>query len=318
MKAVFLDRATFSNSIELTPINQQVGQLDTYLLTSPSEVIERSAEAEIIVTNKVVINDEIMAELPALKLICVAATGTNNIDLEAAKKRGITVCNASDYAGPSVSQYIFSQLLNHFQNINHHNKNVIDGKWASSTSFCFLGNPIQELAGKTLGLVGYGHIAQQVEKIAIAFGMDVLIAERPGATAIRTGRLPFTEVLSRSDILSLHCPLTEQTKHLMNTETFGQCKKGAILVNTARGQIVEEHALLDALTSGQLSVAMLDVLSTEPPPPESILLKAQPDNLVITAHMAWASQQAQQRLIRILGENIESFLAGSPLNVVNK
>jgi glycerate dehydrogenase len=316
MKAAFLDQKTFSDTIDFSDITKHVDLLSTYQLTSPEQVIQRCQGHEIVITNKVELDEAVLTALPELKLICVAATGTNNIDLSAAKRLGITVANAAGYAGVSVAQYIFSQLLHCVQHIEVHNKNTERGLWQASDTFCVFGNPINELAGKTLGIVGYGHIAKKVAKIAEAFDMNILISEHEGAGAIRLGRTNFHDVLRQSDVVSLHCPLTDTTKHLINEETLSLMKSDAILINTARGSIIDSYALKNALLKGAIGYAILDVLDQEPPSPDHPLLSSLLPNLKVTAHIAWASQQAQQRLIRIIGDNIKAFLNDEKKNLV--
>ena len=316
MNAVFLDLATFSNTIDFSVLKKQCSTFQTFNFTQPGQIIDRANDAEILITNKVIINAKIMSQLPQLKLICVAATGTNNIDLDAARERGIVVTNASNYAGPSVAQYIFSHLLDYFQQIQSHNRNVEQGLWSTSASFCVLGQPINELAGKTLGLLGYGHIAKAVATIAKAFGMQVLISERPNAEIVREGRVAFEDMLYQSDIVSLHCPLTAETENLFNTSVFSKMKSNAVLINTARGGIVNSLDLKQALQNNDIGYAILDVLEVEPPPSEHPLLQGDINNLRVTAHIAWASQQAQQRLIDILAKNINSFKNNNIINQV--
>ena len=317
MKTVFLDSQTFSPQISLNAIEQQVKQFVHYPLTSPDQVLSRCSDADIVITNKVVLDSALINKLPSVKLICVAATGTNNIDLPAAANAGIVVTNVADYADTAVAQYIFAQLLNYFQNISHHNQNTLQGKWHRSDTFCFLGQPINELAGKTIGLIGYGHIAKRVASIAQAFGMQVLISERKNAHTCRKDRVAFSQVLAQADIISLHCPLNKDTYQLINQQSLQQMKSNAILINTARGDIVDEAALINALQNRQIAQAIVDVVSKEPPTKSCLLANQQLDNLVVTAHIAWASMQAQQRIIDGIATNIEHYLTKQPINVVN-
>ncbi len=314
MRAVFLDQQTFSQDIDFSLLIAQTKEFTGYDNTQPEQVVERCKKADIVITNKVVLNAAILKQLPDLKLICVAATGTNNIDITAAKALGIAVTNVADYAGSSVAQYILAQLLHYFQNIHAHNQNTRDGNWSKSETFCMHGSPIEELAGKTLGLIGYGHIAESLAKIAKAFGMSVIIGERKGATRIRQNRISFEHLLRDSDIISLHCPLTEDTEKLINNDTLALMKPTALLVNTARGPIVCSEALRAALIKGTIAYAIIDVLETEPPPACHPLLIDMPENIAVTAHMAWASKQAQTRLLATLAKNIQSFEKGHKLN----
>ncbi|MDO6446558.1 D-2-hydroxyacid dehydrogenase [Colwellia sp. 1_MG-2023] len=316
MHAVFLDQQTFSADIALTDIKKQLTSLTCYPLTQPDEVIPRAKDADIIITNKVLLGEALLAQLPKLKLICIAATGINNVDILAAKKLNIGVTNVSGYAKGSVPQYVFAQILEYFSQASHHNLNVEQGLWQQSPSFCYHGNGSRELADKTLGLIGYGTLAKAVETIALAFGMTVLIAERPNSAELRNGRKPFNEVIEKADVLSLHCPETPETTNLINADVFKKMKSSAVLINTARGAIINEDDLLQALNTKQIAFAILDVLKQEPPASDHILLRKQPKNLKITAHIAWATLEAQQRLINIIAQNIADFMLNKSTNRV--
>lgn len=317
MRAVFLDLNTFSPTITLEGIEQQVQQLTCYPATSVNEVITRSIDADIIITNKVMLSAEILQALPKLKLICISATGYNNVDIDAASKHNIAVTNVSGYASQSVAQYVFAQLLAYFQQTSHHNKNTEQGLWTTSDAFCYHGNMIQELAGKTLAIVGYGSLGKAVETIGKAFNMRIIISERRNSPTIRSGRTAFDDVISKADIISLHCPQTNETEKLINSNVLSKMKDTAVLINTARGALIDEEALLKALKNQQIGCAILDVLSHEPPPAEHPLLQLNLPNLKITAHIAWASIEAQQRLIKLLSENISAFKKGQLLNRLN-
>jgi glycerate dehydrogenase len=260
---------------------------------------------------------EILQALPKLKLICISATGYNNVDIDAASKHNIAVTNVSGYASQSVAQYVFAQLLAYFQQTSHHNKNTEQGLWTTSDAFCYHGNMIQELAGKTLAIVGYGNLGKAVEAIGKAFNMRIIISERPNSPTIRSGRTAFDEVISKADIISLHCPQTNETEKLINSNVLSKMKDTAVLINTARGALIDEEALLKALKNQQIGCAILDVLSHEPPPAEHPLLQLNLPNIKITAHIAWASIEAQQRLIKLLSENISAFKKGQLLNRLN-
>lgn len=321
MKAVFLDSHTFSANISFSAIEQQVTNLTCYSNTAAEQVLERCLEAEIIITNKVVFTAEMLAQLPLLKLICIAATGYNNIDIEAASKHNIAVSNVSGYAGNAIAQYVFSQILEYYQQTTHHNTNTEQGLWQQSDTFCYHGNAITELAGKTLAIVGYGTLGQSVAKLANAFDMKVLISERPNSKEVRQGRVSFEQAISEADILSLHCPQTPDTTNLINAAVLAKMKPSAMLINTARGMLVNSDDLLTALKSKQIAYAVLDVLEQEPPPADHPLLvalqKNQVDNLKITAHIAWASGESQQRLINLLSNNINAFSKGLRLNRID-
>jgi len=322
MRATFLDSQTFSSNISFLAIEQQVTSLTCYSTSTPEQVLERCQGADIVITNKVVITGEILAQLPQLKLICIAATGYNNIDIEAASKHNIAVTNVSGYAGNSVAQYVLAQMLEYYQQTCHHNTNTEQGHWQQSKTFCYHGNGIAELAGKTLGIVGYGSLGKAVIKLAEAFGMNILISERPtfgsSNAEVRQGRVSFEQVIAQADILSLHCPQTPETTNLINARVLAKMKPAAMLINTARGALVNSKDLLEALKTKQIAYAVLDVLEQEPPPVDHPLLVAlqQNDlpNLKITAHIAWASSEAQQRLINLLGDNIAAFKCGEKLN----
>lgn len=310
VKAVFLDSSTFSSKISFEAI-EQVAELTTYPVSTAEQVIARASEAQIIITNKVVVDAEMMARLPKLNLICVAATGMNNIDLAAAERIGITVKNVSGYAGTSLAQYVFAQILSHFSQIEKHNQNTKLGKWQQQPIFCLHDSPIVELQDKTLCLVGYGVLAKTVEQVALAFGMKVIIAERKGQSEPRENRVPFVEAITQADVISLHCPLTEDTENLIDRDVLNRMKSTAMLINTARGAVVNSEDLKQALLNKQIALAVLDVLEVEPPPPEHPLLDTRLDNLKLTGHIAWASIEAQQRLIDMLAKNIATAFSNA-------
>ncbi len=312
--AVFLDTKTFADTVDLSPIKTVVDQLICFDFTSQNQIIERCQTAEILITNKVIISADIIQQLPQLKLICVAATGVNNIDLTACQQHKVTVCNVTHYAANAVAQYVFSQLLNYYEQLDKQLAQVKAGYWPKSTSFCLHGASIEELAGKTLAICGFGDLGQKVAKIAQAFELNVLILERPNATVIRENRVPFEQGIQVADIVSIHCPLTDDTFHLFDQATLSLMKKGSVLVNTARGAIVDNQALIDALSQQHLAAAFIDVLDEEPPRQDHPLLNSQLSNLFITAHIAWASRQAQQRLIDTIASNIKAFLTGELQN----
>ena len=317
MQAVFLDRQTFDNKILLTHIKQHTDALTCYQITQPADTVSRCQNAEIIITNKVVLSAKILEQLPNLKLICIAATGTNNVDIKTATSLGIAVTNVSGYANHSVTQYIFSQILEYYSQTSHHHKNTEQGLWQTSPTFCYHGNGINELAGKTLGIIGYGSLGQSVARLAKAFGMKVMIAERKSASKIREGRSSFTRVLQNADIISLHCPQTIETEQLVNDYFLQEMKSTAMLINTARGALIDNQALINALTNEKIAYAVLDVLEQEPPSRDHPLLGCDLPNLKITAHIAWASFQAQQRLIELIADNILAFKQDRSVNRVD-
>jgi glycerate dehydrogenase len=259
----------------------------------------------------VLLSESVLKQLPQLKLVCIAATGMNNVDLSAAKNLGISVTNVSGYSQASVSQYVFAQMLAYFNKTTHHNKNTKQGHWQNSPTFCYHGEGSQELAGKKIGIIGYGNLGKAVADIAQAFGMEVLIAERVNATDIRKHRHSFIDVLKQADVISLHCPQTPETINLMNSERLALMKTSALLINTARGALVNSRDLLQALKNKQIAHAILDVLEQEPPAASHPLINAlthnEISNLSLTAHIAWASIESQQRLINLIAINIQNF-----------
>jgi glycerate dehydrogenase len=317
MHAVFLDQHTFGSGISLQVIQQQVESLTCFSTTSAEQIVSRCRDADVVITNKVLLSAASLKQLPKLKLICIAATGTNNVDLNAALELGIAVNNVSGYCSASLSQYVFAQMLEYFNQTSHHNHNTSRGLWQKSATFCLHGNGFSELSGKTLGIIGYGNLGKAVADIGQAFGMRILIAERPKSSTIRNGRLSFDQVLCQADVLSLHCPQTPDTENLINTHTLSRMKSSAMLINTARGALVNSNDLLIALKTKQIGYAVLDVLEQEPPPSDHVLLQAisnqqantQLNNLKITAHIAWASNESQQRLLDLVADNIAKFKA---------
>ena len=275
--------------------------------------VERAREADIVLTNKVVIDAEVMAQLPRLKYVGVLATGYNVVDLDAARARGVTVTNIPAYSTMSVAQMVFAHLLNVTQRVALYDRAVKQGEWERSEDFCFYRAPLTELAGKTMGIVGLGHIGMAVARIALAFGMNVLAYTSKTQTEDDIeATQSYGDLFRRADVLSLHCPLTPETHHLVNAERLKLMKPEAILINTGRGPLVDEEALCDALCQGRLAAACLDVLTMEPPQH----LPHAP-NLYITPHLAWATREARERLLHIAAENIRAFLEGKPRNVVS-
>lgn len=317
MKTVFLDYQTFSKDSDLTSLQQVVDDLTVYATTSPEQVIARCQNAEVVLSNKVLLNREILSQLPKLKLVCITATGINNIDIKAARALNIAVTNVGGYAKNSVAQYVFAQLLAYYSQIAHHNDNCQKGLWQQSDTFCLHGNGSIELAGKSIAIIGYGALGQKVAEIARAFDMKVLIAERPDAATIRPERMAFLAAIEQADIISLHCPQTLETQGMFNAKLFTRMKPSAILINTARGALINNEDLLNALNNEQIACAILDVLEQEPPPKDHILLAAQSSKLKITAHIAWASQQAQQTLLNLVAANISAFKQGLRTNRVD-
>ena len=330
MDAVFLDSQTFSDNISFALIKQQVTRLTCYATTTTAQIIERCQGADIIITNKVILTADILAQLPNLALICISATGYNNVDIAAAEKHNIAVTNVSGYADSSVAQYVLAQMLEYYQQSHHHNTNTTQGHWQQSDTFCYHGNAIAELAGKTLGIVGYGNLGKAVARLGDAFGMKVLISERVNNKTVRQGRVSFEQLLNQADIISLHCPQTPETVNLIDKSSLAKMKATAMLINTARGALVNSADLLVALTTQQIAYAVLDVLEQEPPAADHPLIMAIQEkstesnhlnklhNLKITAHIAWASTEAQQRLINLLSDNINAFKSGTRVNRLDR
>lgn len=305
MKAVFLDIEGL-NDLNLAHLEASFEVFDSFKSTAPEQVSERVVDADVVIVNKVQLTKEILSSVSRLSLICVVATGTNNVDLDAAKQNGIAVYNCQAYGIPSVVQHTFSLILALHTNLLNYDRAVREGDWQNSSQFCLLDYPIRELSGRKLGIIGYGHLGQGVANIAKAFGMEVLVASR-SLDDTRVGRVPLNELLSVVDVLSIHCPLTEETHNLIGAKALALMKNDAVLVNVARGGVVDEKALADALRSGELAGAATDVLTVEPPREGNILLSANIPNLIVTPHSAWGSQEARQRIIDQTVENIVAY-----------
>ncbi|MDA7024873.1 2-hydroxyacid dehydrogenase [Pseudomonas sp. FSL R10-0056] len=316
-RAVFLDYTSLDlGDLDLDPLRRSFGDLQLCADTTPTNVIERLQGVSVAISNKALLNAQTLAACPELKLILVAATGTNNVDLEAARALGITVANCQGYGTPSVAQHTLGLLLALATRLVDYNKAVADGQWQQAKQFCLLDFPIVELEGKTLGLFGHGELGSAVAKLAEAFGMRVLIGQIPGRPA-RAGRLTLDELLPQVDALTFHCPLTEHTRNFIGARELALLKPGAFVVNTARGGMIDEQALADALRSGHLGGAATDVLSVEPPRDGNPLLGADIPRLIITPHSAWGSREARQRIVGQLAQNAEAFFNGTALRVVS-
>ena len=309
----FLDASTVGD-IDLGHL-AALGKLEAYPVTAPDELIERLQHASIAITNKVVIDEAALQQAPQLKLICIAATGTNCVDLGAAKAAGITVCNVAGYSTASVTQHTLGLLINLATGMNRYAGEL--SQWAQSPIFTRLDYPMIDLAGKTLGIVGLGTIGKSVARAAQGFGMNVVALSRDGAQQGEIERLERDAFFAKSDAITLHCPLTPGTEKMMNRETLGLMKPSAFLINTGRGQLIDEDDLAVALKTGAIAGAGLDVLTAEPPPVDHVLLDPSLPNLIITPHTAWASLEARKRLLEGVAGNISAFLAGVPENVVN-
>jgi glycerate dehydrogenase len=305
---VFLDRRTIADGVHLRRPGFPHVWID-HDQTDASDVVARLQQATIAITNKVPIDAASIAALPELQLIAVAATGTDMIDKQEAAARGIPVVNIKGYAARTVPEHVFALLLALKRNIIAYRDAVLDGSWSRAGKFCVFAAPITDLAGQRLGIVGTGAIGDRVAAIGRAFGMEVVLSERPGAASMRDGRRPFDEVLTTSDALSLHCPLTDETRHMINDATLARMKPGAVLINTARGPLIDELALERALLAGRLGGAGLDVTSPEPPPADAPILRlARLPNVIVTPHVAWASAAAMQALADQLIGNLETFV----------
>lgn len=317
MRGCFLDVGSMGDELDWDALTDAVDEWQWHHYTRREDVAERIAGMDIVVTNKVVLDAQTLEGADHLKLVCVAATGVNNVDTDAAARCGIPVANVTGYATPAVSQHVLALMLAHATRWASYDSAVKRGDWAASEFFCLLDYPIEELAGQTLGLIGHGELGQAVGRLAEAFGMTVLVGERPGANHIRDGRVAVDELLERSDMISLHCPLTDDTHQLIDADALARMKNTAFLVNTARGAIVDSAALIAALKAGDIGGAGLDVLDQEPPPADHPLLDPAIPNLIVTPHSAWGSRGARQRMLEGVTANIQAFLDGGIRNRVN-
>ena len=315
MRIVILDGHTANPGDLSWEALEQLGEVTAYDRTSPDKTAERAAGADIVLTNKVVISREVIDRLPQLKYIGVLATGYNVVDIEAAHERGIVVTNVPAYSTESVAQMVFAHLLTVTNRTEHYATANREGRWTRCEDFCYWDSPLMELAGKTFGIVGLGNIGRRVAEIALAFGMRVKALTSKDTLPAGIEKTPLAELLATADVLSLHCPLTASTRHLINRATLAQMKPTAILINTGRGPLVDDQAVADALADGRLAAFCADVLTTEPPQADNPLLK-QP-NAFITPHIAWATQEARSRLIQVATDNVRSFLSGKPQNSIH-
>ena len=290
--------------------------LSSYGTTEAHETLEHIRGADIVITNKVVISAQAFAENPQLKLVAVTATGVNNVDVEAAKQNGTAVCNIRAYGNESVAEHAFMMMITLMRNLPAYQRDVAAGLWENSPFFCHLGAPMRDLNGKTLAIFGRGNIGKTLATYAQAFKMNVVFAEHKNAQSVRDGYVSFAEAIRSADVVSLNCPLTPQTANMIGEAELQQMKPGAILINCGRGGLVDEAALVAALKYGQIGGAGFDVLTQEPPRDGNPLLKARLPNLIVTPHIAWASQEAANRLFDILLDNINRFVAGNPQNLV--
>jgi len=316
MNAIFLDGYSLDrNDLDFAPIRAQVDSLDIYPQTQRAELSQRIAPYDVILVNKVKL-DRASLENSKSKLICIAATGTDNIDLSACRDFDITVTNCQGYGTDSVAQHALGLMLNLSNQMFEYHQAVVNGRWHESTQFCLLDYPIRELADKTLGIVGYGTLGQRVAELGKAFGMNILVSARPGSTP-GNGRVAFDELLQQVDFLSLHCPLTDATYHLIGERELSLMKPTACLINTARGALIDEAALANALEERRIGGAGLDVIDGEPPGANCPFFQQSLPNLIITPHSGWGALEARQRIIQQISENIEKWAQGKPCRVVS-
>ena len=310
---VFVERNTFN-----VPFRKPAFDHDwiEFGETTPTEVVERLAPATIAICNKLPLRAEALSQLPKLKLIAVAATGVDNVDLAYCRSHNIAVCNTRGYAVNSLPEHALMLMLALRRNLIAYRNDVQAGRWHDAKQFCLLDHPIGDLRGATLGILGHGTLGKSMAQLGRTVGMEVIVAEHKNATIVRDGRVRFKDLLRRSDVISLHCPLTEETRELIGADELAQMKPEAILINTARGGLVDDHALIDALKNGRLAGAGIDVLRNEPPREGNPLLEVDLPNLIVTPHNAWASRQAMQTLADQLVDNLEAFVRGAPQNLV--
>ncbi|MEG2604771.1 MAG: D-2-hydroxyacid dehydrogenase [Clostridia bacterium] len=312
MKIVVLDGYT-ENPGDLSWVEmERYGEVTVYDFTEPTQIVTRMQGADVVYTNKTPITRETLAKTPSVQMISVLATGYNVVDVAAAREKGIPVCNVPTYGTAAVAQYVFALLLEVCHHVAHHGEAVQQGRWTAGRDFCFWDFPLMELAGKTMGIIGYGRIGRATAQIARAFGMTVLAYD---AHVSAPECVPLDELLAKSDVVSLHCPLLADTERLICKETIAKMKDGVILINTSRGPLIDEGALREALLSGKVYAAAVDVVSKEPITAENPLLGL--PNCLITPHIAWAPKESRQRLMDVAVENLRAFASGKPVNVVN-
>lgn len=316
MKAVFLDYATMGSDLDLTILRDQFGDLELFDETADNEIAARIRNAEFVFTNKIRLTNKLLGATRSLRFIGLTATGTDNVDLETARQHNIAVANIRAYCTESVVEHVMGTLLMLSHNLGRYDASVKAGDWQTADQFCMLNYPIRALSRMTLGIVGYGALGQGVAAAARAFGMQILVAARRDCGAAPTDRVAFDELLFSSDVISLHCPLTDDTRNLFDAATISRMKPGAMLINTARGALVDANALVAALRSGHIAGAAIDVLEKEPPVDGNSLLDYGCDNLIITPHIAWASDQARQNAIDELAANAAAFVRGERRNRV--
>lgn len=316
MKAVFLDYSTMGSGLDLEPLRDVVSELVVHDVTDNDQVAERIADTDAVLTNKIVLTPDLIKGTPRLRFVGLTATGTDNIDLDAARKHDIAVANIRNYCTESVVEHVFGVLLMLTHSLPLFQASVRNGLWQTSDDPFLLSHPIRELSAMTLGIVGYGALGQGVANIGRAFGMQVLVSARPGSTTVPDDRVAFDELVDNADVISLHCPLNDDTRGLFGADEFRRMRRAAILINTARGGLVDSAALASALKSGDIAAAAVDVLPHEPPVHGDPLLDYIGGNLIVTPHIAWATNEARQNAINELALNIEAFKAGEDRNRV--
>ena len=312
LKAVFLDFGTLGPEVDTTALDECV-DVDYFHQSDATALRARIENTDIAIVNKARIDRETILASPNLKLIVLAATGTDNVDVEAAREQGVPVMNIRDYCTPSVVQHVYALILGLTRRLNEYQAVVRDGAWQRSDTFTLFAHSIRELDGRSLGIVGYGNLGRAVARVAPALGLDVLVSARPGLAVVPEGRVPFEAVLERADILSLHCPLTEQNRQLIGREELERMKPDALLINTARGALVDSTALVRALRERVIGGAGVDVLPVEPPADDEPLLAGDIPHLILTPHIAWTAQESRQRALTQVAENVRDYLAGGEL-----
>ncbi len=317
MKIVILEAATVSRNGDVSfDALRELGEVTEYPLTAESDIVRNVGDAEIVLCNKTPFTAEVLRVCPNIKYIGLCATGYNNIDLKACREHGITVCNVPAYSSAAVAQQVFAFILNFYSRVSEYDSFVRSGGWIRSETFSDFVYPTKEIAGKILGIIGYGSIGRKVANIARAFGMSVIVNTRTAKQDSSVRFADIKELFSEADIITVHCPLTEETRGLINRENLALCKPNCMIVNTSRGAVVNEYDLAEALNSGKIAAAALDVLQEEPMSADCPLLEAK--NCVITPHVAWAALETRQRLVKTVIENVRAFAAGKPINIVTE
>jgi glycerate dehydrogenase len=316
MKAVFLDYSTVGPGLDTSPLTALLPSLEIFDGTQDDQVLDRISDAEFVFANKIRISDALFDAAPKLRFIGLTATGTDNIDLDSARRYGVAVCNIRGYCSSSVTEHVFGVLLMLAHNLHTYTTAVRDGAWQKSENFCMLTYPVRELSSMTMGIVGFGELGRCVARKAREFDMEVIVSARPGSDSVPDDRVTFDDLLERSDVVSLHCPPTAATQGLIGVEALRRMKSSAILINTARGALIDSAALANALRDGDIAAAAIDVVPEEPPINGNPLLDYSGDNLVVTPHIAWSTDRARQDSIMELAANVAAFLKGEERNRV--